>query len=86
LKVVEYWLAGHLSGVLYSPEQQYCGWLNAKHALLQAITVPSGLLTAKLGSQTAFTSDAQLVERQPVEPPCGATEIGMLKPSTRLIS
>ena len=85
MKIIEYWLGGHLSGVLYSPVQQNCGWLNAKHALLQAITVPSGPLTAKLGSQTAFTLAAQLVELQPGEPPCGVTEIGMLKPSTRLI-
>ncbi|KAB5520105.1 hypothetical protein DKX38_024424 [Salix brachista] len=68
-------LRGHVSAVLYAPVQQYCGWFNAKHALLQAITVPSAPLTAKLASQTAFTLAAQLVELQP-EPPCGVIEIG----------
>uniref|UniRef100_A0A6N2MK06 Uncharacterized protein n=1 Tax=Salix viminalis TaxID=40686 RepID=A0A6N2MK06_SALVM len=56
---------------------QYCGWLNAKHALLQAITVPSAPVTANFGSQTAFTLAAQLVDGQP-EPPCGVIEIGVL--------
>ena len=85
MKVIEYWVGGHVSGVLFGGVQQYCGWLNAKHALLQAITVPSAPLTAKLGSQTAFTLAAQLVDGQP-EPPCGVIESGRLKPSTRLIS
>jgi uncharacterized membrane protein len=58
LKVIEYWVGGHVSAVLWSPVQQYCGWLNAKHALLQAITVPSEPFTAKLGSQTALIIDS----------------------------
>uniref|UniRef100_A0A6N2MKD7 Uncharacterized protein n=1 Tax=Salix viminalis TaxID=40686 RepID=A0A6N2MKD7_SALVM len=64
-------------GHLFVKEKQYCGWLNAKHALLQAITVPSAPVTANFGSQTAFTLAAQLVDGQP-EPPCGVIEIGVL--------
>lgn len=87
MKILEYLVGGHVSGLLNAPVQQYCGSLKATHALLQAITFPSDPLTASSDGQTAFTLALQLdVVQVAPEPPCGATERGKLKPSTRLRS
>ncbi|KAK8509985.1 hypothetical protein V6N13_118526 [Hibiscus sabdariffa] len=72
----------HVSGVAYAPLQQYSGFPNAPHALLQASPDP----TLNSFGHCGFKSLAHPVDKHVPDPPLGSTIIGKLYPSTKLTS